>query len=97
MKLSNDRRLDVAWVVLTVITVGYLVIDHTTDVHGHPVSSTAVTLLAIGLGLVKYRVILREFMDVRGAPPVLRRLTDLLIAVIAIALVGSYLVGRAAA
>ena len=97
MSPSKDKRLSVAWIVLVAITVIYLVIDHTADDHGRPVSSTAVTVLAITLGLVKYRVILREFMDVRGAPPVLRRLTDLLLAVIAVALLGTYVIGQAIA
>ncbi len=94
---SKDKRLGIVWLVLAAITALYLVIDHTADDHGRPVSSTTVTILAIALGLVKYRVIIREFMDVRGAPTVLQRLTDLLVAVLAIALVGSYLVGRAVA
>ena len=97
MSSSKDNRLNVAWIVLVAITVIYLAIDHTADDHGRPVSSTAVTVLAIALGLVKYRVILREFMDVRGAPPVLRRLTDLLLAVIAVALLGTYVIGQAIA
>lgn len=97
MSSSKDKRLSLAWVVLVAITVIYLVIDHAADDHGRPVSSTAVTVLAIALGLVKYRVILREFMDVRGAPPVLRRVTDLLVAVIAVTLLGTYVIGRAVA
>ena len=97
MRSSKGKRTSTAWIVLAAITVGYLFIDHTTESPTGPVSSMAVTLVAITLALVKYRVILRGFMDVRGAPPVLRRLTDLLVAVIAVALVGSYLVGRAVA
>ena len=34
-------------------------------------------------------------MDVRHAPPLLRRLTDVLAVLIAVALLSSYLVGRA--
>jgi hypothetical protein len=94
---SKGKRLAVAWVVLAAITGLYLVIDHTAEGHGHATASTTVTVLAIALALVKYRVILREFMDVRGAPPILRRLTDLLVAVIAAALLGTYVVGRALA
>ena len=66
-------------------------------VHGVLLSSVAVTIAAIGLALVKFRIIMREFMDVRHAPPVLRRLTDLWVAVIGVALLASYLVGRAVA
>jgi hypothetical protein len=47
--------------------------------------------------LIKFRIIMREFMEVRHAPPLLRRLTDILVAVIAVALLGTYLVGQAIA
>ena len=54
-------------------------------------------MAAIVLALVKLRIIMREFMDVRHAPRVLRTMTDLLLAVMAVAMIGSYLVGRAVA
>jgi len=38
---------------------------------------------------------MREFMDVRHAPRMMRRLTDLLVAVIAVALLASYAAGKA--
>jgi hypothetical protein len=91
------KRLAVVWVVLVAITVVYLWIDRSADRHGIPIASTAVTVLAIVLALVKFRIILREFMDVRHAPRLLRRSTDLLVVVIAVALLGTYLVGRAIA
>lgn len=97
MESSSKRRLNIAWLVLVAITVMYLWIDHTADEDGVPVARTAVTVSAIVLALVKYRLIMREFMDVRHAPPLLRRLTDLLVAVIAVALLTSYVVGRAVA
>ena len=55
------------------------------------------TVAAIVFALVKVRIIMREFMDVRHAPPLLRRLTDLLVAIMAVALLGTYFVGRAVA
>lgn len=94
---SSGKRRNLAWLVLVAITLLYLVLDHTADDHGRPVGSATVTVLAIALGLVKYRVILREFMDVRSAPRVLRWLTDGLVVVIAAALLASYFVGRAVA
>ena len=54
-------------------------------------------MFAIVLALVKFRIILREFMDVRQAPRTLRRLTDVLVAVIGGSLLASYLIGRAIA
>ena len=93
----ENKRLNRAWLVLVAITVAYLWIDHTAAESGVRVSSTAVTVSAIVLALVKYRIIMREFMDVRQAPPLLRRLTDVLVAVIAVSLLACYFVGRAVA
>ena len=97
MQTSGKKRLLGAWLVLVAITLIYLWIDHSADTSGVLVASTAVTVFAIVLALVKFRIILREFMDVRHAPPMLRRLTDLLVAVIAVSLLASYLIGRAIA
>jgi hypothetical protein len=94
---SNKKRLLVVWPVLVAITVVYFWIDQSADKHGALVASTTVSVLAIGLALVKFRIILREFMDVRHAPSVLKRATDILVIVIAVALLGTYLVGRAIA
>ena len=97
MQTSDEKRLLGAWIVLVAITLIYLWIDHSADTSGVLVASTAVTVFAIVLALVKFRIIVRELMDVRHAPPVLRRITDLLVAVIAVALLASYLIGRAVA
>ena len=97
MAASSSKRLNLAWVVLVAITVIYLWIDHTADEDGTPVSSTAVTVSAIVLALVKYRIVLREFMDVRHAPRLLRRLTDIVVAAISVSLLSAYFVGRALA
>ncbi|MBV9043368.1 MAG: cytochrome C oxidase subunit IV family protein [Acidimicrobiia bacterium] len=97
METSAKKRLLVAWVVVVAITVIYLWIDRSADDRGVLVSSVAVTVAAIGLALVKFRIILGEFMDVRHAPRALRRITDLLVVVIAMALLSAYFVGRAVA
>ena len=97
VKLSAERRLAVAWIVVVALTVIYLVIDGSADDHGIPRASTVASVAAIVLALVKLRIIMREFMDVRHAPPVLRRMTDVLVVVMAVSLLGSYLVGRAIA
>jgi len=97
VQTSDEKRLLGAWIVLVAITLIYLWIDHSADTSGVLVASTAVTVFAIVLALVKFRIIVRELMDVRHAPPVLRRITDLLVAVIAVALLTSYLIGRAVA
>ena len=97
MQTSDKKRLLGAWLVLVAITLIYLWIDHSADTSGVLVASTAVTVFAIVLAVVKFRIVLREFMDVRQAPRTLRRLTDLLVAVIAVSLLASYLIGRAIA
>jgi hypothetical protein len=97
METVNNKRLLVAWLVLVAITLIYLWIDHSADDTGVLVASTTVTVSAIFLALVKFRIIMREFMEVRHAPRLLRRSTDLLVAVIAVSLIGTYAIGRAVA
>ncbi len=97
MEHSGKTRLFVAWLVLVAITLIYLWIDNAADANGVLLASTGVTVVAICLALVKVRIIMREFMDVRHAPPLLRRLTDLLVVIMAVALLGTYFVGRALA
>jgi hypothetical protein len=97
VEISGKRRLLIAWSVLVAITLSYLWVDGRADDDGALVASTAATVAAIGLALVKLRIIMRELMDVRRAPMLLRRATDLLLVVIAVALLSSYLIGKAAA
>jgi hypothetical protein len=97
VKLSADKRLLVTWVVVVAITLVYLVIDGSADEDGVLVASTAASVSAIALALVKVRIILREFMDVRHAPKVLRTMTDALVAVMGVCLLATYLVGTAIA
>lgn len=94
MNLSAERRLTVALVVVVAATLIYLVIDDATDDHGVTHANTVASLAAIGLALVKLRIIVREFMDVRHAPRLLRTITDALIATMGVLLVGTYLVGK---
>ena len=95
--ISAARRLATVWVVLVVFTLIYVVIDRTVDDRGVLGASTFATIAAMSLALIKVRIILREFMDVRHAPRVLRTLTDALVVVMAVSLVATYLVGRALA
>ena len=97
MNLAGDRRLTVAWIVVVAITLIYLVIDRSVDDDGVPGASTVASVTAIVLALVKVRIIIREFMDVRHAPRVFRVMTDALVIVMGACLLGTYLVGRAVA
>ncbi|HUO49853.1 MAG TPA: cytochrome C oxidase subunit IV family protein [Acidimicrobiales bacterium] len=94
MESAFNRRLFVVWLVLVGITLTYLWIDHAGGVGG-PRASTAVTVAAIVLALVKVRIIMREFMEVRHAPAPLCLLTDLLVVVMGAAMLATYGAGRA--
>ena len=97
MNVPADRRLTGAWMVVVAVTLIYLVIDHSVDDDGVLGTSTVASVAAIVLALAKMRVIMREFMDVRHAPSVLRTVTDALVIVMGACLLGTYLVGRAVA
>jgi hypothetical protein len=91
--LSAERRLAVAWLAVVAVTLIYLLIDGS----GISGASAVASVSAIGVALVKLRIIMREFMDVRHAPRVLRTLTDALVITMGVFLVGTYLIGRAIA
>ena len=97
MRLSAERRLSVAWVVVVTITLIYLVIDGSVDDSDVMRASTVASVAAIGLALIKVRIVMREFMDVRYAPRILRTVTDALVLTMGVFLFGTYLVGRAIA
>ncbi len=97
MKVAFDKRLFTVWLVLVAISLLYLWMDHSVDKGGLVVASTVVTVAAIGLACVKVRIIMREFMEVRGAPLFLCRITDVWVVLMAAALIGTYVVGKAVA
>jgi hypothetical protein len=92
-----NKRLLWVWVILVAISLGYLAIDHAATHGGIPTASTVVTVGAICFALIKVRIIMREFMEVRTAPRFLCRLTDVWVVLMAVALLGVYLAGKAVA
>ncbi len=92
-----NKRLFGVWLVLVAISLAYLGIDRAATHSGIPTASTVVTVAAICLALIKVRIIMREFMEVRAAPRVLRRLTDFWVLLMAVALLGVYFAGKAVA
>ena len=76
---------------------GLLGVDRAATHQGVPTASTVVTVGAICLALIKVRIIMREFMEVRAAPRVLRRLTDFWVLLMASAMLGVYFAGKAVA
>ena len=97
MENGFNKRLLVVWLILVAISLVYLWIDHSATHQGLPTASTVVTVVAICFALIKVRIIMREFMEVRGATRILRRLTDYWIVLMAVALLGVYFVGTAVA
>ncbi|WP_425005685.1 cytochrome C oxidase subunit IV family protein [Mycolicibacterium sp. S3B2] len=97
MTPRNFTRLLLVWAILTAMTLVYVWMDHTVDESGTLRASTVVTVTAILIALVKVRIIFREFMEVRHAPALLRRLTDVWVLLLGAALLGSYFIGMAVA
>lgn len=91
MKLN--KRLLLVWVVLALLTLGYLLIDHSAGDSAR--ANAVITSSVIVIALLKVRIIFREFMEVREAPAALRRLTDAWVVLIGVAMFGCYFVGLA--
>ncbi|MFI6779308.1 MULTISPECIES: cytochrome C oxidase subunit IV family protein [Nocardia] len=94
MHTAFNKRLLIGWLVLSSITLLYLLVD-SGDHGGTLEPSTVITSAAIVMALIKVRIIFQEFMEVRRAPALLCRLTDVWILLIAAGLLGSYYVGLA--
>ena len=76
MTITAARTTTSAWIVLCVIAIisWWLAPGHA---HGAPaVGSVPITVAVILLGLVKGRLIIRYFMEVRTAPRWLKLATD---------------------
>lgn len=91
MGILSDKRIALAWLVLVGITLLSWWVGAR---HGPgPLrSDPAVGMIAIAITLAKVRVIVREFMDVRSAPVVLKRVTDGWLAAFGLAMVAAYFV-----
>jgi len=89
MGLTNRLRLAITWFALTAITLLAWWIGNR---HGpgplRPDAAVALSLIAITI--IKVRVIMREFMDVRSAPSWLKQVTDAWLATFAVALLIAY-------
>jgi Prokaryotic Cytochrome C oxidase subunit IV len=89
-----EKRLLVVWLILSGITLVYLWVG-SVDPASALRPSAVVTSSAIAMALVKVRIVFREFMEVRHAPALLRRLTDGWVLLIAVCLFGTYFIGMA--
>ena len=94
MNRRFEKRLIFVWLALSAITLAQLALGSFGE-QGALTPNAAVTSIAIVIALIKVRVIIREFMEVRHAPALLGRLTDLWVVVTGVSLLGSYFVGMA--
>jgi hypothetical protein len=87
-----DKRLLLVWLGLSAITVLQLWLS---SVNGQAemTPNATVTIGVIAMALIKVRIIVREFMEVRHAPVLLCRLTDAWMVITGLALLGVYLIG----
>jgi len=81
-------RLIFVWLALSAITLTQLGVGSQALA-----PNAAISVAAIGIALFKVRVIVREFMEVRHAPVLLGRLTDLWIGLAGVSLLGCYFAG----
>ena len=92
MSVTSQSRLAITWSTLAAITLlAWWIGAH----HGKAAlqPDPIVGLSAMAITLVKVRVIIREFMDVRHAPARLRYVTDAWLMVFIIAMIVAYFVG----
>lgn len=96
MRGRFEKRLIVVWLALCAITLAQLGVG-AVDRQAELAPNAAIAASAIGIALIKVRIIFREFMEVRHAPVLLRRLTDLWVVLTGAILLGGHLAGLAVA
>ena len=94
MNAGFEKRLLIVVLALSAITMVSVWIG-SLDGQGVLRPSAVATTSAIVIALVKSRIIFREFMEVRHAPVLLGRLTDLWLVVTGVSLLGCYFFGLA--
>jgi len=89
-----EKRLLVVWLGLSAMSILQWWLGAR---HGEAVlaASAAITVSVLVMALAKVWFIMREFMEVRHAPPLLRRLVDGYLALTGVALLGIYCFGMA--
>ena len=94
MKRAFERRLIFVWLGLSAITLAQLALGSAGG-RDALAPNAAITASAILMALVKVRIIIQEFMEVRHAPALLCRLTDLWVGLTGASLLGAYFIGMA--
>lgn len=91
MAFFSDKRLALAWIVLVGMSLLSWAVGSrhgTVLVEPEPL----IGMIAIAITLVKVRVIIRQFMEVRSAPVKLKYITDAWIATFGLAMVVAYFI-----
>ena len=92
MNRRFESRLLFVWLALSGITLAQWAVGSLGATDSlRP--NAAVTSCAIVIALLKVRVIMREFMELRHAPVLLCRLADLWVVLTGVSLLGCYFVG----
>ena len=94
MNAGFEKRLIVVWLARCAVTIAQLGVG-SVDGGEALAPNAAITAGAIGIALLKVRIIIREFMEVRHAPVLLRRLTDLWLVSTGAILLGCHFLGTA--
>ena len=91
MKGGFEKRLLVVWLALSGISLAQLLVG-SLEGRAALAPNAAIAAGATLIALVKVRIIIREFMEVRHAPVLLCRLTDLWVVLAGVSLLGCYFV-----
>jgi hypothetical protein len=73
---TTPARLTIVWAFLSGVSIVSWWLGRTAHAGGHFVASVPVTLGILAIALVKCRLIIRQFMEVRSAPRWLELFTD---------------------
>jgi hypothetical protein len=92
LNTASGKRLTVVWLGLSAITLAQLGVGSAGG-RDALAPSAAIAAGAVLIALLKVRIIVREFMEVRHAPVLLCRLTDLWIVSTGVILLGCYFAG----
>ena len=92
MNPGLEKRLIAIWLALSAITLLQLGVG-SLDGRAALAGRSAISASVIGIALIKVRIILREFMEVRHAPVLLGRITDLWVVLTGAILLAGHLAG----
>jgi hypothetical protein len=87
-----EKRSIAIWLALSAITLLQLGIS-ALDGRAALAGKSAIAASVIGIALIKVRIIIREFMEVRHAPVLLGRITDLWVVLTGASLLAGHLAG----